>query len=165
MNLTGVPSSVLAELRAAAVGAGVKRLAIVGGAKVSTKLEVLESLAVIAKQILVGGGIANTFIAAAGYPVGKSLYEPDLIKLKCIILRNDICGGNVQHKSFLADFLPLNLVDFLPMLFQRRMRDGIVGLMLLLLNTMRVEPELLHQTEFISGNLVINRPCIGLGSL
>ena len=54
-------------------------LAIVGGAKVSTKLEVLESLAGIAQQILVGGGIANTFIAAAGYSVGQSLHEPDLI--------------------------------------------------------------------------------------
>ena len=55
-------------------------LAIVGGAKVSTKLEVLESLAGIAQQILVGGGIANTFIAAAGYAVGQSLHEPDLIE-------------------------------------------------------------------------------------
>ena len=55
-------------------------LAIVGGAKVSTKLEVLESLAGIAQQILVGGGIANTFIAAAGYSVGQSLHEPDLIE-------------------------------------------------------------------------------------
>ena len=54
-------------------------LAIVGGAKVSTKLEVLNSLATIADQLLVGGGIANTFIAAAGYGVGKSLHEPDLI--------------------------------------------------------------------------------------
>lgn len=54
-------------------------LAIVGGAKVSTKLQVLDSLATIADQILVGGGIANTFIAAAGYAVGKSLYEPDLV--------------------------------------------------------------------------------------
>lgn len=54
-------------------------LALVGGSKVSTKLEVLESLAGIADSIIVGGGIANTFIAAAGYPVGQSLYEPDLI--------------------------------------------------------------------------------------
>ena len=54
-------------------------LAIVGGAKVSTKLDVLGSLAGIADQIIVGGGIANTFIAAAGYNVGKSLYEPDLV--------------------------------------------------------------------------------------
>lgn len=54
-------------------------VAIVGGAKVSTKLEVLESLAKIADRIIVGGGIANTFIAAAGYDVGESLYEPDLL--------------------------------------------------------------------------------------
>jgi phosphoglycerate kinase len=55
-------------------------VALVGGSKVSTKLEVLESLATIADSIIVGGGIANTFIAAAGYPVGQSLYEPDLIE-------------------------------------------------------------------------------------
>lgn len=55
-------------------------VAIVGGAKVSTKLEVLDSLAGLADRIIVGGGIANTFIAAAGHPVGKSLYEPDLIE-------------------------------------------------------------------------------------
>ena len=54
-------------------------VAIVGGSKVSTKLEVLNSLSKIADQIIVGGGIANTFIAAAGYNVGKSLYEADLI--------------------------------------------------------------------------------------
>ncbi len=50
-------------------------VAIVGGSKVSTKLEVLESLSDICDQIIVGGGIANTFLAAAGKPVGKSLYE------------------------------------------------------------------------------------------
>ncbi len=55
-------------------------LAIVGGAKVSSKLTVLESLLEKVDQLIVGGGIANTFIAAAGYSVGKSLYEPDLIK-------------------------------------------------------------------------------------
>ncbi len=54
-------------------------VAIVGGSKVSTKLTVLESLSKIVDQLIVGGGIANTFIAAAGYNVGKSLYEPDLV--------------------------------------------------------------------------------------
>ena len=53
--------------------------AIVGGSKVSTKLMVLENLADKVDQLIVGGGIANTFLAAAGKPVGKSLYEPDLI--------------------------------------------------------------------------------------
>lgn len=54
-------------------------VAIVGGSKVSTKLTVLESLSKIVDQLIVGGGIANTFIAAAGYNVGKSLYEADLV--------------------------------------------------------------------------------------
>ena len=54
-------------------------VAIIGGAKVSTKLEALGSLANIADSIIVGGGIANTFIAAAGYEVGSSLYEKDLV--------------------------------------------------------------------------------------
>ncbi len=54
-------------------------LAIVGGSKVSSKLTVLESLSEKVDQLIVGGGIANTFIAAAGYNVGKSLYEADLI--------------------------------------------------------------------------------------
>ena len=55
-------------------------VAIVGGSKVSTKLTVLKSLSEKVDQLIVGGGIANTFIAAAGFPVGKSLYEPDLIE-------------------------------------------------------------------------------------
>jgi phosphoglycerate kinase len=54
-------------------------LAIVGGSKVSTKLTVLEALMDKVDQLIVGGGIANTFIAATGHDVGKSLYEPDLI--------------------------------------------------------------------------------------
>ena len=54
-------------------------VAIVAGSKVSTKLTVLDSLSKVADQIIVGGGIANTFIAAEGYNVGKSLYEADLI--------------------------------------------------------------------------------------
>jgi len=55
-------------------------VAIVGGSKVSTKLTVLKSLSEKVDQLIVGGGIANTFIAAAGFPVGKSLYEADLIE-------------------------------------------------------------------------------------
>ncbi|MDW7547300.1 phosphoglycerate kinase [Pseudoalteromonas sp. McH1-7] len=54
-------------------------VAIVGGSKVSTKLTVLDSLSKVVDQLVTGGGIANTFIAAAGNPVGKSLYEADLI--------------------------------------------------------------------------------------
>ena len=54
-------------------------VAIVGGSKVSTKLSVLESLADKVDQLVVGGGIANTFLKAAGFEVGKSLYEADLV--------------------------------------------------------------------------------------
>ncbi|MFP4683884.1 MAG: phosphoglycerate kinase [Ectothiorhodospira sp.] len=54
-------------------------VAIVGGSKVSTKLTVLESLSTKVDQLIVGGGIANTFIAAQGHDVGKSLYEADLV--------------------------------------------------------------------------------------
>jgi phosphoglycerate kinase len=54
-------------------------VAIVGGSKVSTKLALLDSLANKVDSLIIGGGIANTFIAAEGYTVGKSLHEPDLI--------------------------------------------------------------------------------------
>lgn len=54
-------------------------VAIVGGSKVSTKLTVLENLMARVDRLVVGGGIANTFIAAAGFNVGKSLYEADLV--------------------------------------------------------------------------------------
>ncbi len=56
-------------------------VAIVGGSKVSTKLTLLEQLIDKVDQLIVGGGIANTFIAAAGYSVGKSLYEADLVSV------------------------------------------------------------------------------------
>ena len=54
-------------------------IALVGGSKVSTKLSILESLSDKVDQLIVGGGIANTFLAAAGFNIGKSLYEPDLL--------------------------------------------------------------------------------------
>ncbi len=71
-------------------------VAIVGGSKVSTKLTVLESLSRVVDQLVVGGGIANTFIAAAGHNVGKSLYEEDLIGT-CRTLSEDARsrGGNI----------------------------------------------------------------------
>lgn len=64
-------------------------VAIVGGSKVSTKLIVLDALSKIADQLIVGGGIANTFIAAQGNNVGKSLYEEDLVPEAKKLL--DIC--------------------------------------------------------------------------
>ncbi|WP_404415459.1 phosphoglycerate kinase [Marinospirillum sp.] len=66
-------------------------VAIVGGSKVSTKLEVLNSLSDKCDQLIVGGGIANTFLAAAGKPVGKSLYEADLLdQAKALLNKVDI---------------------------------------------------------------------------
>ena len=56
-------------------------IAIVGGSKVSTKLTVLEALLAKVDQLIVGGGIANTFLAAAGLPVGKSLYEKEMVDI------------------------------------------------------------------------------------
>ncbi|MFW1677295.1 phosphoglycerate kinase [Pontibacter sp. JAM-7] len=65
--------------------------AIVGGSKVSTKLEVLNSLSDKVDQLIVGGGIANTFLAAAGKPVGKSLCEHDLVPVaKALMARVNI---------------------------------------------------------------------------
>ncbi len=61
-------------------------LAIVGGAKVSTKLALLESLLAKVDGLIVGGGIANTFLAAAGFPIGRSLVERDLIETATRIL-------------------------------------------------------------------------------
>ncbi len=60
---------------------------IVGGSKVSTKLTILKSLLDKVDQLVVGGGIANTFLAAAGKPVGKSLYEKDLLGIAGDLLR------------------------------------------------------------------------------
>jgi len=71
-------------------------VAIVGGSKVSTKLTVLESLSTIVDQLVVGGGIANTFIAAAGNPVGKSLYEADLVETcKKLTANAEAKGGSI----------------------------------------------------------------------
>ncbi len=71
-------------------------VAIVGGSKVSTKLTVLESLSTKVDQLVVGGGIANTFVAAAGHNVGKSLYEADLIdEAKRLVTAAQSGGGDI----------------------------------------------------------------------
>ena len=71
-------------------------VAIVGGSKVSTKLTVLESLSSIVDQLVVGGGIANTFIAASGHNVGKSLCENDLIpEAQRLMAAAKANGGNI----------------------------------------------------------------------
>lgn len=69
-------------------------VAIVGGSKVSTKLTILKSLSEKVDQLIVGGGIANTFIAAAGYPVGKSLCEEDLIEEAQRLMTSAKANGN-----------------------------------------------------------------------
>ncbi len=71
-------------------------LAIVGGSKVSTKLSVLNTLLDKVDELIVGGGIANTFIAASGHDVGKSLYEPDLIhEAQALIQKAHASGGSI----------------------------------------------------------------------
>ena len=99
-------------------------VAIVGGSKVSTKLEVLESLSDICDQIIVGGGIANTFLAAAGKPVGKSLYEEDLIpaakKLMekvSIPVPTDVVCGKEFSESAVATLKSADEVDADDMIF------------------------------------------------
>ena len=85
--------------------------AIVGGAKVSTKLTVLESLATVVDQLIPGGGIANTFIAAAGFPIGKSLVEASLIGQAKKLMDDATARGSeipvptdvVVGKAFAAD--------------------------------------------------------------
>jgi len=69
---------------------------IVGGSKVSTKLDLLNSLADVADQLIVGGGIANTFLAAVGKPVGKSLYEKDMLEVaRSILAKIRARGGDI----------------------------------------------------------------------
>ncbi|MCL1046580.1 phosphoglycerate kinase [Shewanella sp. 10N.286.51.B7] len=71
-------------------------VAIVGGSKVSTKLTVLESLSTKVDQLVVGGGIANTFVAAAGHQVGKSLFEADLVdEAKRLVANAQSRGGDI----------------------------------------------------------------------
>ncbi|NLJ12204.1 MAG: phosphoglycerate kinase, partial [Gammaproteobacteria bacterium] len=90
-----------------ALGAPAKPMAaIVAGSKVSTKLDVLTSLSDLCDQLIVGGGIANTFLAAAGFPVGKSLYEADLIDTaKAIAAKVNVplLVDVVVAKAFAAD--------------------------------------------------------------
>jgi phosphoglycerate kinase len=71
-------------------------VAIVGGSKVSTKLKVLEALIDKVDQLIVGGGIANTFLAAAGHRIGQSLHEPDLVETaKQLLIRAEARGASI----------------------------------------------------------------------
>ncbi|MDT8397625.1 MAG: phosphoglycerate kinase [Pseudomonadales bacterium] len=90
-------------------------LAIVGGAKVSGKLQVLEALSKKVDKLIVGGGIANTFLAAAGYKVGKSLYEEDMLAqareimaLTSIPLPSDVVVAKTFSESAEATIKTLN---------------------------------------------------------
>ncbi|ANB01538.1 phosphoglycerate kinase [Ectothiorhodospira sp. BSL-9] len=104
-------------------------VAIVGGSKVSTKLTVLESLSTKVDQLIVGGGIANTFIAAQGHGVGKSLYEADLVaeakrlmeaaqaKGGEIPVPTDVCVGKEFSETTAATNRPVDQVAEDDMIF------------------------------------------------
>lgn len=99
-------------------------VAIVGGSKVSTKLTVLETLSDKVDQLIVGGGIANTFLAAAGFPVGKSLCEHDLIpqakqlmEKTSIPLPADVVVGSEFSESAAATEKPVGDVAADDMIF------------------------------------------------
>jgi phosphoglycerate kinase len=99
-------------------------VAIVGGSKVSTKLTVLETLADKVDQLVVGGGIANTFLAAAGKPVGKSLCEQDLIPAAkalmaktAIPLPSDVVTGKAFSETAAAELKSADAVAADDMIF------------------------------------------------
>jgi phosphoglycerate kinase len=104
-------------------------VAIVGGSKVSTKLTVLDALSGIVDQLIPGGGIANTFIAAAGYNVGKSLVEVDLIpEAKRLVeqardrggdipIPTDVVCGKEFSESAAAEVKPVSEVEDDDMIF------------------------------------------------
>jgi len=88
-------------------------VAIVGGSKVSSKLTVLESLSSVCDQLIVGGGISNTFVAARGFNVGKSLYEKDLIpNAQALMARLDIPAAIDVRTA--AEFSPTALATIKP---------------------------------------------------
>lgn len=99
-------------------------VAIVGGSKVSTKLTVLETLSEKVDQLIVGGGIANTFLAAAGKPVGKSLCEHDLVadaralmEMTSIPLPADVVTGTEFSESATAETKSADAVTDEDMIF------------------------------------------------
>ena len=92
-------SAELAALGKALTDPARPMVAIVGGSKVSTKLTVLGALADIVDTLIVGGGIANTFIAAAGQNVGKSLHEPDMLDTARQLAANQSDRANIPVPS------------------------------------------------------------------
>ena len=97
-------------------------IAVVGGAKVSTKLTILESLLAKVDQLIVGGGIANTFLAASGFAIGLSLHEPDLVDVakqlmanakaqgKTIPLPTDVVCGKTFDETAVATIKPVTAI-------------------------------------------------------
>jgi phosphoglycerate kinase len=99
-------------------------VAIVGGSKVSTKLTVLETLSDVVDQLVVGGGIANTFLAASGQNVGKSLCEHDLIEKSKRLMEKthipiptDVVTGKEFSENAEASLKPANSVEDDDMIF------------------------------------------------
>lgn len=97
--------------------------AIIGGSKVSTKLMVLDALSGVVDQLIPGGGIANTFLAAAGHDVGRSLFEPDLVDLAARLMKRareqggsipvptDVVVGAVMSREAEARVIPVDEIE------------------------------------------------------
>ena len=98
-------------------------VAIIGGAKISTKLTILETLFERVDKLILGGGIVNTFLKAAGYEIGKSLYEPNLVKIagklieqaeknNCVIpLPVDVVTGENFDENTIAKTKSINEIE------------------------------------------------------
>ena len=129
-------------------------VAIVGGSKVSTKLTVLEALSRKVDQLIVGGGIANTFIAAAGHGIGKSLAEPDFIEDAKRLMAEAVANGG--HIPIPTDVVCGTEFDAATPPIQRKVTD--VGASEMIFDIGPETPQSLSKLLEEAGTIVWNGP-------
>jgi phosphoglycerate kinase len=103
-------------------------VAIVGGSKVSTKLTILEQLINKVDILIVGGGIANTFLAAKGYNVGASLYERDLLNTAKKLLANNKCQILLPQDAVVANEITEQAVSTVKIITEINENDKILDI-------------------------------------
>lgn len=129
-------------------------LAIVGGAKVSTKLGVLKGLMETVDQLILGGGLANTLLAAEGHHVGKSLYEPDLIPEMQALMK----AANQQNKKILQPLDVMVATEFSADASATVKTIGDIAPDELILDIGPATIQLYQQTILQAGTLIWNGP-------